>query len=398
MKSPFYRVQVAETGEDLTARISSFSFEDSSEKDDKLEFTIAMRNIFEYDSDWFTKGTLLNFTFGYIGGLQSGKRVAKIANLYPEIGKQLTAKVVAMDLGQFAKKNFASTLWKDKTLSEIASEIGGKYGLDLEIEKTSKKYELLPQGQKSDFDFLKNIALRENLDFRVSGDKMILEEQDLGRPSVRTYTYGEAPFIRFSPRHEETKNDTSSQVVSTTSVNPTNNQVQKSEATIDDEGKQKLGEYVIQYDADGNKKRVPKSKKEAETKEGKTVMPKSDDKSENDKTVNRVQERKALASITGTLIIEGDPIIKANEIITIANVPNKYQGNWLIKTVKHSPSSSGYQTTLELAKNATKKPVGNQTPERATDKKQEVNDTAGSAQNTASTQAVRKFDANGKPV
>lgn len=397
-KSPFYRIQVADTGEELTSRISSFSYEDSSEKDDKLEFTIAMRNIFEYDSSWFTKGTRLHFTFGYIGGLQSGKRVAKIANLYPEIGNQLTAKVVAMDLGQFAKKNFATTLWKDKTLSDIAAEIGSKYGLALSIVNTKKKYELLPQGQKSDFDFLKNLALRENLDLRISGDELVLEERDLGRPSVRTYSYGEPPFMRFSPRHEETKNDTSSQAVASTTINPTNNEVIKSEATIDDEGKQKLGEYVIRYDADGNKKKVPKTKKEAEQKEGKQTVSQNPDKAENDKKVTRMQEQKALSSITGTLVIEGDPMIRANEIITIANVPNKYQGNWLVRTVKHNPSSSGYTTTLELAKNATKKPVGNQTPERASSKKQEVNESTGSTQQTASTKAVRKFDTSGKPV
>lgn len=400
-KSPFYIVQIAETGEDITAFVDSFSYEGNIEKDDLLKLSLTFKNVFELDEEWLTVGEKLKFFFGYIGGLQTPIKVAKISDVQASYGDVIKVSIDATDVGMFLKKNSGNTIHNKKTLSGLVKEVADKYSLKFETVETKKVYNHIPQAQKSDFDFLSQMAKRENLVFRVSSETLFLEKRDLLKESIKTYTWG-TDIISFVPKVKHSQQDSSSQKIQSNSVNLKDNTVQTSEAKADDKEKEKLGDYVIQVDANGNKKKVFPTKKEETAKNDKTedvkLVQGKADKTQNDGIVNRQQEDKSLGDVTATLVVEGNPILEENQVLTIAGVAKKHEGNWKIISVKHNPSTSGYTTTLELKKNATNKPVGNTLPDKATSKNQEVNKSTGTTQENESTTKVLKFDQNGNPI
>jgi phage protein D len=397
--SPFYRVSVASTGEDITARVDSFSYEDTIEKDDLLRISVTLKNVFEVDEDWVVAGEKLIFFFGYIGGLQTEKRVAKISDFDTSYGDVTKLKIDAVDVGQFMKEKFSNKIHNDKTLSELVQEIADKYSYKTEILETKKKYSYLPQAQKNDFDFLMQLAKKENLVFRVSGETLILEKRNLLKDSIKTYTWG-VDIISFNPKIKYSKQDSSSQNIQSNSVNPQTNEIQKSEAKIEDKDKEKLGEYIVQVDANGKERKVfPTKKAETEKSEDVKLVQGSTDKAQNDGLVNKIQEDKSLGDITATLVVEGNPILQANQILTIAGVAKKHEGNWKITSVKTDiAAGSYYKTTCELKKNATSKAVGNVQSDKATSKSQSVNTTQGSTNIDEAQSEVLKFDQNGKLI
>jgi phage protein D len=397
--SPFYRIYIAATGEDITSRVDSFSYEDTLDKDDLLRISVTLNNVFEFDADWLVEGEKLHFIFGYIGGLQTEKRVAKISDISNSYGDTPKAKIDATDEGQFLKDGFSNKIHNEKTLSELVQEVANKNSLKTEIVETKKKYSYLPQAQKSDFDFLAQLAKKENLVFRVSGETLILEKRDLLQESIKTYTWG-VDIISFEPKVQKSKQDTSSQKVQSISINPQTNEVQKSEAKSEDKDKEKLGEYDVQYDANGeNKKVIPKKKAEVEKSEDVKLVQGSVDKAQNDGLVNKLQEDKSLGNITATLVVAGNPILRAAQVLTIAGVAKKHEGNWQITNVKSDISQgSFYKTTLELKRNATNKAVGNVQTDKATSKSQPVNTTQGSTKTDDAQSKILKFDQNGKAI
>ncbi len=398
-KSPFYIVQIAETGEDITPFVDSFSYEGNIEKDDLLKISLTFKNVFELDEEWLSVGQKLKFFFGYIGGLQTPIKVAKISDVQASYGAVIKVSIDATDVGMFLKKNSGNTIHNKKTLSDLVKEIADKYSLKFEAVETKKVYTHIPQAQKSDFDFLTQMAKRENLVFRVSGETLFLEKRDLLKESIKTYTWG-VDIISFVPKVKHSQQDSSSQKIQSNSVNLKDNTIQKSEAKADDKEKEKLGDYVVEVDANGNKKKVFPTKKQetAKTEDVKMVVGKAD-KTQNDGIVNRQQEDKSLSDVTATLVVEGNPLLEENQVLTIAGVAKKHEGNWKIISVKQNPSQGGgYTTSLELKKNATNKPVANTLPDKSTSKNQEVNKSTGTAQDNESTSKVLKFDQNGKPI
>ncbi|WP_291726158.1 phage late control D family protein [Bernardetia sp.] len=397
--SPFYKIIIAPTGEDITPLVDSFSYEDTIEKDDLLRISVSLKNVFELDEDWLVAGEKLRFMFGYIGGLQTEERVAKISDISSSYGEVIKVRIDAVDVGQFMKEEFSNKIHKDKTLSELVEEMADTYSYKTDVIQTKKKYPYLPQAQKSDFDFLMQLAKRENLVFRVSGDTLILEKRNLLKEAVKTYTWGK-DIISFVPKVKYTKQDTSSQKITSYSINPQTNEIQKSEAKSENKEKEKLGEYNIKVDANGNAKKVfPKKKAESEKSEDGKLVQGSTDKSQNDGLVNTLQEDKSLAGVTAKLVVEGNPLLKANDILTIAGVAKKHEGNWKVMSAKHDVSAgSYYKTTCELKKNATSKSVTNVQPDKASSKRQQVNTTQGSTAVNEAQSKVLVFDANGKEV
>ncbi|WP_375560262.1 phage late control D family protein [Bernardetia sp. OM2101] len=397
--SPFYKVFIASTGEDITPFVDSFSYEDTLEKDDLLRISVTLKNVFEIDEDWIAIGEKLNFFFGYIGGLQTEIKVAKISDFDTPYGDVIKLKIDATDVGQFMKEEFSNKIHNEKTLSELVQEIADKYSLKAEIIETKKKYSYLPQAQKSDFDFLTQLAKRENLVFRVTGETLILEKRNLLKESIKTYTWRK-DIISFHPKVKYSKQDSSSQKTTSFSLNPQTNAIQKSEAKSDDKDKEKLGEYEVKVDANGNQTKVfPKKKAEAEKSEDGKLVQGSVDKAENDGLVNKIQEDKSLGNVTAILVVEGNPILKAGQVLTIAGVAKKHEGNWKIVCVKTDITAGAYyKTTCDLKKNATNKSVTNVQPDKASTKSQAVNDSQGSTQTNEAQSEVLFFDQNSKRI
>ena len=65
--------------------------------------------------------------------------------------------------------------------------------------------------------------------------------------------------------------------------------------------------------------------------------------------VNESYEEALVAKMT----VLGDPELDVGQIINVGGVPKMVAGNYYIQSVKHSLSGSGYQTTLDIRRDAT---------------------------------------------
>jgi phage protein D len=350
--SPFFRISVAETGEDITDLCDGLDYEESAEKDDLLNITIKTKNVFFVDEEWLAVGEKLYFLFGYKGGLQSGRYVATIADIDIDYGNLTTIKIKCSDAGAFAKNTTSNKIWKDVTATDIAEQLADKYELTLQATPTNKKYSQLPQGNKNDFDFLQEVAKKENLQFYIASDQLIFKPRDLLKPSIRTYSLG-VDIIKFKPTTKTSKDSPSSQAAQTTTLNPVDGTTKTNKATNTDKENALQGVFTINY-ATGKTDKVSRKN---DSKETETVLNASSDSSEAKKQIANKVQNSMQNAIKASLEVQGDPNLKVNEIITIGAVAKKHEGNYLITTVKHKINKSGYFCTIELSKNATGKSV-----------------------------------------
>ena len=72
--------------------------------------------------------------------------------------------------------------------------------------------------------------------------------------------------------------------------------------------------------------------------------------------------------MTADLVVEGNPFLFPNKMITMSNVAKRHSGNWFVSKVTHNIDGSGnYTTTLGLKKNGGK--VGEEKSKNPVNKK-----------------------------
>lgn len=413
MKAPFYRIFIDnDSKRELTEYVDGFKYEDCTEEDDMIEFRISPENakVFDEDKELIT-GVNLTFEFGYMGLETSGFRKARITDVSVKYADFISITVRALDKGTVMKKQSSCKVWKDKTTKDIVSEIAQMYGLTPYCEIEGTRWKSLPQGHLSDYEFLQQVAMKEaDGDYIcfVRDTELRFEKRGVEKKSKRTFTYGdpESKILSFEPKNQEStakKGGINSTAAGFDAMNkkPVVHSSSRKDGAM-------LDEYVNVYDANGNKtgtKKVPIQQPEKQQKDatlgtqglGQTmVMPPMDGKSLGS-TAKSQTKAGALNQETASLRIEGDPTIRANEVITMAGVFKKHSGNWYAKKVTHEINSGGYITTYELAKNGRK--VGSV---KATGK---VNKTVGSSKSEPNKttipvqkQSVNKYNANAEKV
>ncbi len=72
-----------------------------------------------------------------------------------------------------AKKTFK---WTDKTYTQVVKEIGGKYGLTLDCDDTSTELPLIVQMNKTDFEFIEQLAAEMSYNAFVLGDNLYFKD------------------------------------------------------------------------------------------------------------------------------------------------------------------------------------------------------------------------------
>lgn len=381
LRSTFYQIYIDSTGEDITDLCESFDYEDSTEKDDLLSLSLVTKDIAVFDADWLVIGTKLRFIFGYINGVTSGVRLAKISDIDWSYGDTLKAGIKATDIGMFIKKNQSTRQWSGKTASDIALEIADTFNLTANVQPTSKKI-TMPQGGKSDFDFLKYLAKRENLHFYISGETLNFVKRDLAKPSLRTYTFGAGTdIISFKPSAKQSNSTPQALSQKVTSMDMAAGEAKETVAT--DKDKELVKQGLVKATNNNNKL----GKFEFVEKSNVPIKQNGNADNSSNKSLAQNEVKESMQKgITATLEIEGDPNMKAGETITIAGVAKKHEGNYLVESVRHKLGQNAYICSLELSKNATNKPINNREQD---DDNQEINKTVGDESKTDAKKLVK---------
>lgn len=403
MKSVFVNVTTQADGADISGIIERFKFDDSTEKDDLV--TITIKNSYSLDAAdniALAKGQYVRFYFGYIGGKQSAPRLAKITRNERVYDGRVVTTITATDQGIDMKKNSSNTVWKDISsrgiVQAIASARGMGYSIDLSASTT--KHASYPQGNKSDMDFLKELATKEpGGQFRVfvKGKVIHYEPRPLEQESSRTVKIGDSEVISFRPRIDDNETSAAAGDYQQVAIDPESGEV----VTSEKEESTKLGKRTFVFNQDAFIVGVPlvnnintgKAGAPFVSTETKKNVPSPDPNQDNlnNESTNKTTGSE-LGGMTAELSMEGDPVVQSDIIITIAGqVAKADSGNWLVTNVAHDLSpGSAYTMTMGLKKNASNATVSNAAKEA-----EKTNETKG-ADNPG--KKIRVYDGNSNVV
>lgn len=371
MKAPFYSVFLDnDEKRDITYLIESFKYEECTEEDDLLSIRIASKYAEEFDKDSEIKeGTKLLFKFGYIGGLVSKLKRARITDISYKYAERVSIEVKALDLGNVMKKVTSSKVWVGTT-KQIAQEIAGNYGLDLVIDYEGRTWNI-PQGNDSDFEFLQKLVLREqdgNYIMFVSGNDLKIVKKGLNKASAISLTYGEASsgIISFTSNYSEATAKTEGIGNTVKGFDPLNKKpIEKSTSPDKQDNACHTGEKVNIYNSSSttigtktaNEESVlgSVSQKLKDTVLGRNIVSTSSNSEDVSNLSNSLNKKGAAKMLTGSLVLEGNPVLEADAVITMLKVFKRDLGNWYSKKVAHEISGSGYRSTVQMDKNASKK-------------------------------------------
>ncbi len=220
--------------------------------------------------------------------------------------------------------------WTNYTLKGIGQEIAKKHGLGFMWDcDADKKYSRVEQTKQTDIAFLKKLCQDCGYSLKITKNKLVIYDQVKyeAQQEVAKVTFGDGTYLKWSFTTGEGQTVYDKCVVKYT--NPRTGKVIKGEAVSED------------YDEDE----------------------KSDDEPEvltiTNQKVSSVAEAKALAEKelklankferAAQLTFRGNPNYCAGMTIRLYKF-GYWSGKYLIKTVKHDVTTSGYVTTLTLRK------------------------------------------------
>lgn len=235
IRVPFYRIFIDET--DISDFVSRFSYEDCINEDDLLKFSIQSPPKEFLEKNLLKVGKKIMFQYGYFGAAVSPLRLAIIKDIEYNYEKTISISITALDIGNNMKQGqqydgvTGTVIWVNKTASQIATVIAENYGLKTDkIETTNYVYDILPQGNKTDFELLNYLAQREkNGSFRFFIKDNYLNFNRLALEKAMSislkFVFGEN-IISFKPSLKDSQKDGSSAGVSGMVYDPLTKQTQ----------------------------------------------------------------------------------------------------------------------------------------------------------------------------
>jgi len=191
--------EIVVDGESLTSSflaISKLTVETTTEsKSDSCVFTVT--NAFDLVKRDFLNiqklvaGKPLTVKMGYTDRLETVfiGFITSVKYQFPS-GSNPVVVVTGMDLSFFMKRKKQITTWKNKTYSDIANALAGKYKAKKEIDPTDEVFPRIPQNKLTDYELLETIAQRCNREFFVVGDTLYFREPLKEVTPMLTLTWG----------------------------------------------------------------------------------------------------------------------------------------------------------------------------------------------------------------
>lgn len=412
IQKPFVKVTCVKSGVDWSDFITHFKYEDCTDKANMLEIRFSDNYALAViDSPDFQEKSELEIQWGYTHGQVSKVHRCIVQDIDARYAQSISATIRCLDKTKAINSQGVSTIWENKTSSQIATEIAKKYGMDTAIESTSKLWDNIPQANMTDFELLKYLANREkdgNYQSFVRGTTLFFQKVPLDSKANWIVQYGDEDFLEFTPRNRNSTKGTSDDGVKLVGMDSFNKEVLVEMVGKDnlvdqtDLGTESTGisskvekasgivmekmssQQIAKHSYDVNGERIPDSPVPVTTVVGAEGLSKGEKTNLGNKIVKKGQSNKN----TGTLIILGNPQFEAGQIVTMKRVAKKHAGNWQITKVDSLIDSAGYKTSCELSR-----------PTSVKGSKNKVNTTEGTkSTEKEQTVKVRKYDANGNEI
>jgi phage protein D len=352
MKAPFVKLLLGDT--DFSERVESFRFEDSVEDEDAIAVTISCKTPADIDAPEFEIGRTATFTFGYMGGMQSGRYVGRISEFNPKFQQNILAELQISDFSVVMKKEASGRVWNGQTTSQIARTLAEENQLEYVGMETTHKWDEQSQGQRSDMDFLRGLVKKDPggpFLLTVSQRDLRLERYEYEAPSALTLRFGDpnGALLSFSASMNDRKDKGGA---GGTAAVGTETPIQ---TTDEDASRGALGPALVSYQGQTGG-RIPRA--DAENRNGEAVPSPSADQAAAQGVAKSAQQEAKQKILEASMTIEGNPAIRAGQVITVLNVGNRFSGNYYINRVTHTLGGGrAYITTLDTHKTGTNAPA-----------------------------------------
>lgn len=362
---------------DITQEITSFVFEDNEEGLDVMEVSITDRYLQFVDDPLLQEGNEIVARFGYAGDLSS-KRVAVIKEIdyeFPDSGEP-TIHLKAYDKGHKLTGRQIQRVWQRQPpgilYSEIAEKIAAEHGLSPVVTKTVGRHLRVVQGNRSDAQFLKELAAkaRERDGKGVTGYVFYVQDNELhfhprkleqrAALALEYFTDKQGMLRSFRPSTQSQTVKGAGTETRAVGVDPRKKHAvehKASNATTPERTVLGKRTYLVdgnsgegRYRANESGKIVPSYGHSASRHETNHHQPAQDAAESHYKAAE-------LKQVEATATTIGIPTLVAKQNVEIRGVGRKFSGTYYCTSVRHV-FENGYSCELKLKRNALGKGAG----------------------------------------
>jgi len=338
-------------GRELTlkgnAQVEEFEFDDLADGDDQITLTISDPTGELVDDPRFQARKEIEVSWGYPGLLSP---VHKGILLEPEVhfGESTTINLVALDKGSKLHGRAEQKVWKNIKYCDIARAIAERHSLRAIVQETYRQFESLPQGNRSDYEFMVFLASEEKFEFYIDGEELHFHEKMKIRPPLETFVWFsgmEKTLLEFHPRYntQEIKDEAETTAVG---FDPETREPVIHIANAETKKTPGFGRKTLQVNlANGDTKY-------SETETGHVAATPHQKLDEVEKEAEAKRAEAEEKQVVATAKVIGIPYIRTQRTIVIQGVGDRFSGRWDVTRANHRIGSEGYVLRLELQRDA----------------------------------------------
>ncbi len=317
---------------DVSKYIQSIAVTSACDSIDTFQITVAnpypdMRWTHTKDAELFDAGKAITLDIGYSGGesFHFLGEITKVDARFPTSGNP-TLEVGGHSILHRLKRKQSGKTFKDSTDKQIVEKIAADYGLTVEAKDTKTIHAFEAEDARSDWEFLLELARRNNYDVLADGKTLVFQPRDTKESTVSELVWGKS-LQSFTPSM-----NTDDQV--TEVVSRGWDRVKKELIVGRYAGKPaggKTGAEVTEK-AFGRGKAVVVSQPVASQEEA-------------DRRAEAEQKKRAAAFLTGSGSTIGQPALRAGRIVALKGL-GRFDGTYRLTRVTHTLGGGGYTTTF----------------------------------------------------
>lgn len=323
---------------------------------DTFTFTIAnalptMRWTHTSDADLFKEGNSVTIAMGYVDDLQPmiEGEITTISPTFPADGVPTVAISGNTRLHRLRGTNKTKT-FQSTTDAQVVQQIAQAHKLQAQAEDTQIQYDYLIQPNQSDFEFLKQRAARINFEILVQGTTLIFRKAG-GQPQMYTLVWAgvqqafasgpnNLPLKSFAPQLNA--------LAPKSNVQHRAYDVSSKQAFVSNAGP---SDQTTTMGGSQPGSQLPQSAFDSERNEVHVTSP-FFSQGEGDQRAKAVLNDRAMQTVTGTAETIGIPDLRAGQLVQLAGVGPRFNGQYKITQATHTIGASGYSTSLNVTRNA----------------------------------------------
>lgn len=354
---------------DISNMIANFEHFISIPETDLTTITLDTYKWWEEEEEYafLRRGNVITYQYGYTAGDTSPEYVGRIVWVNTSYSSSDGCKEVLRisPTGISTKFGGSNKVWKDKTASQIAREIAARHRLYADVDDTNRVYKNLPQGNRSDIEFLRYLARREHPNMNV-----YLTSSGIMFKRIGTYKKSKYLFDLSDPNHSVISLTFDWQEVTQDKnwiASYTKDGAVDTEKLVSDV--EALAPKVVQFDKEGNALQViaPEIVTEGTVEQQivgtvgnaiastKPIIENFKNVWEGSSLAKNLKTEQKIQELTANLTVVGYPSYMKDDLLTIKGVKSRLEGNYWIQSVTHTINvQSGFTTEFDLNRNGLK--------------------------------------------